>query len=78
MMKKPKLNTDIQVTMILWKNVSVINVKQTGHAIIERNPILKEMIESGEIAIIGGTRNISKGEVSFYEDTALIIDTINR
>jgi hypothetical protein len=28
------------------------------------------MIESGEIAIIGGTHNITTGEVSFYEDTA--------
>ena len=53
------------------EKVSVINVKRTVHAIIERSPILKEMIESGEVAIIGGTHNITTGEVGFYEDTAL-------
>jgi carbonic anhydrase len=53
------------------EKVSIINVKRTVHAIIERSPILKEMIESGEIAIIGGTHNISTGEVRFYPDTAL-------
>jgi carbonic anhydrase len=53
------------------EKVSVINVKRTVHAIIERSPILKEMIESGSIAIIGGTHDISSGEVSFYQDTAL-------
>jgi carbonic anhydrase len=53
------------------EKVSTINVKRTVHATIERSPILKEMIESGEVAIIGGTHNITTGEVSFYEDTAL-------
>ncbi len=53
------------------EKVSTINVKRTVHAIIERSPILKEMIESGEVAIIGGTHDISTGEVSFYPDTAL-------
>ncbi len=50
------------------EKVSVINVKRTVHAIIERSPILKEMFEKGEIKIVGGTHHITTGEVVFYED----------
>jgi len=50
------------------EKVSVINVKRTVHAIIERSPILKEMLEKGEIKIVGGTHQITTGEVVFYED----------
>jgi carbonic anhydrase len=56
------------------EKVSVINVKRTVHAIIERSPILKEMIESGAIGIIGGNHNITTGEVTFYDDTLIVIN----
>lgn len=48
------------------ENVSTINVKRTVKAISERSPILKEMIESGQIGIIGGTHDITTGEVTFF------------
>lgn len=48
------------------ENVSTINVKRTVKGISERSPILKEMIESGQIDIIGGSHNIATGEVTFY------------
>lgn len=51
------------------ENVSTINVKRTVKSIMERSPILKEMIESGEIGIVGGTHDISTGEVTFFTDT---------
>lgn len=51
------------------ENVATINVKRTVKAIMERSPILKEMIESGQIGIVGGTHDITTGEVSFYTDT---------
>ena len=54
------------------EKVSTINVKRTVQAIIERSPILKEMIESGECGIIGGNHNITTGEVNFYADTLII------
>jgi carbonic anhydrase len=49
------------------EKVAIINVKRTVQAICERSPILKEMIEKGEIGIIGGTHDISTGEVTFFE-----------
>ena len=48
------------------EKVAAINVKRTVNAIMERSPILKEMIQNGEIGIIGGMHSISDGEVTFY------------
>ena len=56
------------------EKVSTINVKRTVHAIMERSTILKEMIEAGQIGIVGGTHDITTGDVTFYDDT-LIINT---
>ena len=54
------------------EKVSTINVKRTVHAIMERSTILKEMIDSGQIGIVGGTHDITTGEVTFYEDSLII------
>jgi carbonic anhydrase len=51
------------------ENVAVINVKRTVHAITERSPILKELIQSGQIGIIGGIHDITTGIVDFYPET---------
>lgn len=54
---------------VFVENVATINVKRTVKSIMERSPILKEMIESGQIGIVGGTHDISTGEVVFYPET---------
>ena len=54
---------------VFVENVSTINVKRTVKSIMQRSTILKEMIESGQIGIVGGTHDISTGEVIFYPDT---------
>ena len=54
------------------EKVSTINVKRTVHAIMERSTILKEMIEAGQIGIVGGTHDITTGEVTFFQDTLII------
>lgn len=54
------------------EKVSAINVKRTVTAIMERSPILKEMIEKGEIGIVGGCHDITTGEVEFFEDTLIL------
>lgn len=51
------------------EKVAVINVKRTVKAIMERSPILKEMIEKSEIGIVGGTHDITTGSVTFYSET---------
>jgi carbonic anhydrase len=57
------------------EKVAVINVKRTVQAIMERSPILKEMIQNGEIGIVGGTYEVGSGMVSFYDDTLIIHGT---
>ncbi len=57
---------------VFVENVATINVKRTVKSIMERSPILKEMIESGEIGIIGGTHNIATGDVTFYPESSTI------
>lgn len=54
------------------EKVATINVKRTVKSIMERSTILKEMIDKGEIAIIGGTHDISTGAVTFYPDTMVM------
>ena len=58
----------------LVENVAEINVKRNVKNIIERSFVLEQMIENGEIGIIGAMHNIETGEVSFYEDVTFIND----
>lgn len=54
------------------EKVAVINVKRTVKSITERSPILKEMIEKGEVGIIGGTHDITTGEVTFHHAPVIL------
>lgn len=59
------------------ENVSVINVKRTVKSIIERSYILEQMIENGEIGIVGAWHDIETGKVTFYPDVMYIKDDKN-
>ncbi len=52
--------------------VTGINVNRALKAITERSPILKSMIENGEIGIVGGVHDIITGEVKFFEETMIV------
>jgi carbonic anhydrase len=54
------------------EKVAVINVKRTVQAIMERSPILKDMIESGQIGIVGGSYDVANGQVTFFDNTLII------
>ena len=51
------------------ENVASLNVKRSVKSIISRSYILEQMIEKGEIAIIGGKHNLETGLVEFFDDT---------
>jgi carbonic anhydrase len=51
------------------EKVTAINVQKSVQAVMERSPILKELIEKGECGIVGGKHDICTGKVSFYQDT---------
>lgn len=45
------------------------NVKQTIGEIIEKSCVLKDMLEKGEIGIVGGIYNMNRGAVDFFNGT---------
>jgi carbonic anhydrase len=51
------------------ENVADINVKRSVKSIVSRSYILEQMIEKGEIAIIGAKHHLDTGRVVFMEDT---------
>ncbi len=59
------------------ENVAEINVKRSVKSIIERSYILEQMIEKGEIGIVGAMHDIETGNVTFYEDVSFIKDEQN-
>ncbi len=47
--------------------VSEANVKLVMQQIRERSPILREMIDKGEITLVGGMYDLQTGKVEFYD-----------
>lgn len=50
------------------EKVATLNVKMAMHQIHDKSTILNDMIQKGEIAIIGGMYNVETGVVDFYEE----------
>ncbi len=48
--------------------VSEANVRLVMQQIRERSPILREMLDKGEIGLVGGMYDLSTGKVQFYEN----------
>lgn len=59
------------------ENVAKINVKRSVKNIIERSFILEQMVENGEIGVVGAMHNIDTGKVTFYNDVSYIRDAKN-
>ncbi|GAB3720467.1 carbonic anhydrase family protein [Flavobacterium koreense] len=59
------------------ENVAQINVKRSVKNIIERSFILEQMVENGEIGIVGAMHNLETGEVTFYKEVEFIKDEQN-
>lgn len=51
------------------ENVTDINIKRSVKTILNRSYILEQMVEKGEIAIIGAKHHLDSGVVDFFEDT---------
>ncbi len=59
------------------ENVSEINVKRSVKNIIERSFVLEQMLEEGQIGIVGAMHDIESGKVIFYDDVMYIKDDLN-
>jgi len=53
------------------ENVATLNIKRSVKTIVDRSYILEQMIEKGEIAIIGAKHDLESGVVEFLEDTLI-------
>lgn len=62
---------------VFVENVATINVKRSVKSIIERSFILEQMVENGEIGVVGAMYNIETGVVEFYDDVQYIRDEEN-
>ncbi|HNJ96460.1 MAG TPA: carbonic anhydrase family protein, partial [Ferruginibacter sp.] len=50
------------------ENVSAINVRRTVKNIIERSFIIEQMVENGDIGVVGAMYDVETGRVEFYDD----------
>lgn len=60
------------------EKVASLNVRITKKQILKNSPILKEMIEKGEIALVGGMYDVETGIVEFYDDEIVTAETIKK
>jgi carbonic anhydrase len=59
------------------ENVAEINVRRSAEQIIQRSYILEQMLEKGEIGVVGAMYNVTTGKVEFDENCSFINDSIN-
>lgn len=59
------------------ESVASINVRRSVKSIIERSFIIEQMVENGEIGVVGAMYNVETGQVEFYDDVEYIRDEMN-
>jgi carbonic anhydrase len=57
------------------ERVAEINVRKSVQEVLTRSAIIKELVEKGQVGIIGAMYDVASGKVNFYEDT-LVKDPI--
>lgn len=70
--EKTELNSRDSSNKQFVEKVTTIHIKKSVQLILEKSPILKEMVNSGEIGIVGAIHDISTGEVQFYDDCIIM------
>ncbi len=51
------------------ERVAEIHVRRCVNAIVEQSPVLREMIDRGEVGLVGGMYSVETGAVTFLDDT---------
>lgn len=52
------------------------NVDLTVRNVIERSPVMRGLVERGELIVIGAMHDVRSGKVTFHEDSMLSAETI--
>jgi carbonic anhydrase len=58
------------------EKVASLNVRITNSQILKSSPILRDMIEKGEIALVGGMYDVETGQVDFYDEEVVTSATL--
>lgn len=81
---KPAINAETTITenrnasnSDFVERVAELNVFLTMDRVLAESPVLKEMVENNEIALVGGLYNVESGEVEFYESDRLLASDRN-
>jgi carbonic anhydrase len=57
--------------------VALENVEVQVQNVVQRSPVLRELVEAGDLIVVGAMHDVATGEVEFFEDTMLTAETIN-
>jgi carbonic anhydrase len=52
-------------------NVTELNIRYQMETILELSPILREMIEVGEVGLVGANYDVATGKVDFFDDVMI-------
>jgi carbonic anhydrase len=58
------------------ERVAELNVLLVKEQIQARSPVLREMLEQGQIALAGGMHDVETGAVTFYEDRIVMHESV--
>jgi carbonic anhydrase len=57
---------------ILLNTIAKLNAQQVAHEILEKSPIVHDLIKKEQVGIVTAMHNIKTGEVTFFEEYKLI------
>lgn len=60
------------------ENVAELNVRKTLKQIPAQSQIIEQMLQDGEIALIGGMYNVETGVVDFYDNEIITAETLKK
>jgi carbonic anhydrase len=53
------------------------NVHQTVQNIVDRSPVIRGLVESGDLIVVDAMHDVTTGEVTFYEDKMMTAETLS-
>jgi carbonic anhydrase len=53
------------------------NVELTVQNIVNRSPVIRDLVESGDLIVVGAMHDVATGEVTFFEDDMVTAETLD-
>lgn len=53
------------------------NVEMTVQNMVDRSPVIRGLVEEGNLIVVGAMHDVATGEVTFFEDSMITAETIN-